>query len=511
VIGCALALAACGKKSEAPKPKDDAKTAPTIAPIATPPVGVEAIKRMNYTWEAGASAFRDAQSAYRAKPRDWAAVRKETESSLAKDPHHLDARHLLGVALANGSEPAAAVEHLVAALAADHYRFAPLLDKDEDLKAFFATPHGASVQEVRGKIKAEYERRITSGVLLVARRSPFRWLPVKGSGEYATSRGELYAFDRETKRYLRLSHTEHLATGFVRSAAGHEVLLLGYDKLERAKPTSKDDDPTPAISNAWIEVIDAASWARVGKRVPLGPAREISAGYGPGDQILVATAPANGRWGVGPATTWSLDRTTGKLTKVTVAPPVPRIVSMLEEARLIRAAGGVQATWTGDPPTAPSLSAGGATINVPESGAAAQATVALSPDKAHVAFATAVDPCAKDVAPSLYVADARTGALRHLLTSKSRFATRWIDAATLAYEDGAGAIRLWDPTRDGRGGQVLLLENKHGIALDVLSLEPAPLCKQQPPAVETGPGSGSGEEAPPLPPEEPAAGAGSGT
>jgi hypothetical protein len=339
-------------------------------------------------------------------------------------------------------------------------------------------------------------------VLLVARRSVFR-LSQKPGVESAVSRGELYAFDRETRRYLRLSHTDHRAVGFVRSSTGGEVLLLGLDKMERPRPASKDDQPAPLIASAWLEVLDATTWERVGKRVSLGGGREVSVGYGPGDQILVATAPASGRWGAGAPAISSLDRSTGKLTKVSVALPVPRIAFTLEEGRVIRAPAGVQAAWTGDPATAPTLTAGGATIHVPESGAAAQATVALSPDKAYVAFATAVDPCAKDAAPSLYVADARSGALKHVLTSKSRFATRWIDASTLAYDDGGGAIRLWDPKLDGRGRQVLLLENKPGIALDVLSLSPAPLCKQQPPAADTGSGAGSADE-PPLPPEEPA-------
>jgi hypothetical protein len=338
-------------------------------------------------------------------------------------------------------------------------------------------------------------------VLLVARRSPFRWLAQKSGAEHAASRAELYAFDRETKRYLRLSHTDHHAVGFVRSANGSEVLLLGADRFERPKPASKEDDPTPMIANAWLEVIDAATWTRVGKRVPLGGGREIAVGYGPGEQILVAVAPASGRWAAGAPAISSLDRSTGKLTKVTVALPVPRITFSLEDGRVARVPERVTAEWTGDPPTARTLTAGGAAVAVPESGIAAQATVALSPDGAYLAFATAVDPCAKDVAPSLYVADAKTGTLRHVLTWKSRFATRWLDATTLAYEDGAGAIRLWDPRSDGRGRQVLMLENKPGIALDVLSLAPAPLCKQQPPAADTG--SGSADE-PPLPPEEPA-------
>lgn len=496
VSAISCTAAACGKKAEPPKIKEDAKVAPTVAPIATPPVGVDAIRRMNFTWEAGQGPYDKAIAALRAKTRDWAVVRTHVEAAIAKDPNHLDAHRLLGTALAKTGDPAAAVDHFVIALAGDYYKYAPGLPTDEDLKEFLATPHGASVSEVGTKIKAEYEKRIATGLLLVARRSTFKW-PAKFGTEFATSRGELYAFDRETRRYLRLSHTGDQVAGFVRAPAGNEVLLLGFDKIDRPKPASKDDDPTPAIANAWVEVLDA-SWARVGKRVSLGAGREASVGYGPGDQILVSTAPAAGRWGTGAPSMSALDRSTGKLVKVTAAPPVPRIAFTLEEGRLVRAADGVPAAWTGEPPTAPSLKVGTAAINIPESGAASQATVALSLDKAFVAFATAVDPCAKDVAPSLYVADTKTGALKHLLTSKSRFSTRWIDATTLAYEDGGDAIRLWDPKRDGRGAEVLRLENKAGIALDVLSLAPGPLCKQQPPAADTG--SGSGDD--PPPPEE---------
>lgn len=515
----AFALAAaCGKKSEAPRPKDDATVAPTVSPIATPPVGIDAVHRMSFSQQGSFTSATTSRS-----KRDWGEVRKHAEAALTKDPHHPDPRYLLGIAFAKLGEPEAAVEHLVAALAGDYYKYAPLLEKDEDLKEFFATPHGASVKEVRGKIKAEYERRSASGVLLVARRSSFGWPQTPGVVTHS-SRGELYAFDRETKRYLRLSHTEHRVAGFVRSATTSEVLLLGYDKIDRPK-AAKDEDPTPLIKNAWLEVLDGTTWQRVGQRAELGDGREISVGYGPGEQILVATAPASGRWSVGAPAISSLDRSTGRLTKVSGALPVPRIAFTLDEGRVIRGADGVKGAWTGDPPTAPSLTAGAATIEVPESGAAAQSTVALSPDKSYVAFATAVDPCAKDSAPSLYVADTKTGTLKHILTDRSRFATRWIDATTLAYEDGEGAIRLWDAKRDGRGGQVLRLENKLGeprrgevklgMALDVLSRELTPQCKQQQPAAEPGAGSGatsgsgagagagSGDE-PAMPPEEPA-------
>jgi hypothetical protein len=179
-----------------------------------------------------------------------------------------------------------------------------------------------------------------------------------------------------------------------------------------------------------------------------------------------------------------VDKTTGKLAKVQ-EPQVARIELTLDEGRVVQNAKvpGVDASWTGDPPVATQLRLGNLAIPIPESGQAAHDTVALSPDKAHLAFATAVDPCAKDAVPSLYVADGKSAGLKHLLTAKSRFANRWLDNTTLAYDDGDGAIRLWDVTT---GREAMRLDDKAGLALDVLSLANTPQCKQAPPAVERG-------------------------
>src|SRR5262249_16213108 len=158
-------------------------------------------------------------------------------------------------------------------------------------------------------------------------------------------------------------------------------------------------------------------------RAQLPSARMLSLGYAAGDQLLVAAAQATGRWTMGPPEVSALDRTTGKLTKTTTALPVPRIDVTLDEGRLMRAPAAVEAAWSaqpgpaGDPTTASFKAAGGAAIQVPESGLAAQSSVAVAPGGARVAFATAVDPCAKDTAPSLYVADAKSAALKHLLTA----------------------------------------------------------------------------------------------
>lgn len=493
-----ILVASCGKKDGgAGKAKEDAPSGPQAAPLIAPMSGVDSIKRMNYVYGDGRSAYDKAIAAYKAKERDWATVRAQSETAVAKDPFHFEAQYLLARALAQAGEHAAVVDHLVTALASDYFRFGPTLAADPDLKEFLATQHGQAVTAVAAKIGADYKKRVPTAVWLIARRSSFKW-PRDAGVQPATTRGEIYAYDRETKRYFQLTHTNHRVAGFVRSASGSEAAVLGFDKVDRPKA----EDQPPLLPGAWVQLLETTDWQPIGKRITLPAAREISLGYGAGDQLLVATAQAAGRWGITEPIVSSVDKATGKLTKVAAKLPVPRIDLSLDAGRVVRSTDGIEAPWTGDPPTAPTLKAGTATIQVRESGAASQASIALAPGGARLAFATAVDPCSKDASPSLYVADTKTGALKHLLTAKSRFVTRWLDANTLAYEDGDGAIRLWDAAS---GRQLLEVENKPGIALDVLSLAPAPLCKQAPPVVEpVGTGSGSAEpDEPPLPPEEP--------
>jgi hypothetical protein len=498
-LGLALAIAGCGHKTDAPpKGKDDA--GPTAAPLAMPVLGVDQVRRFNFLYEAGAAAHDKAVAAYRKK--EWAQVRTQAEAAIAKDPMHLGSHRLLAAALAQTGEPAAAVDHLVVALAADYLQYAPTL-ADDDLKSFMASPHGQSITGLAARIHDDYAKRIAGGLWLVGRRSAFRW-PRELGVQPSTSRGELYAFDRETRRFFRLTHTEHQVVGFVRAAAGNEVALVGFDRIDRPKDALKDGaEAPPMIARSWIQIYDTAEWKSVTPKITLPAAREIAVGYAAGDQLLVSTAQATGRWTVGDPAVSSVDRTTGKLTKVTVALPASRVVISLDEGHVVRVPDGVAAAWTGDPPVTASLkTSNGKPIQIPESGSAAQASIAVAPGGRYVAFATAVDPCAKDAAPSLYVAEAATGTYRHLLSARSRFATRWLDATALAYEDGDGAIRVWDA---GTGRQIARLEgaggdDHSGLAVDVLSLAAAPLCKQAPPTVDAA-GSGSDE---PLPPEEPA-------
>lgn len=492
-----LLFVSCGKGGNKHAKKDAGNSAPVAAPISLPVLGVDRVTRFSFIYDQGAAAYKKAADA--AAKKDWAETRKQAEYALAKDPNHLDAQVLLGVALANTGEQAAAVDHLVAAIAADDYKYGVELPANADLKAFFGTQHGQALTQLAGQIHDEYARRIKSGLWLVGRRRGFSW-PDKPGVQTASSKGELYAYDRDSKRYLRLTHTGDQVAGYARAKGGNEVLVLGYDKVDHAR----DDATPPLLARAWVQAFDTTEWKNTSPKINLPSARAVSIWYGDGDQMLVATAQANGRWNLGEWTVSSIDRTTGKLTKVTAPLGQPRIELTLDEGRIVppKAIPGVNAAWTGDPARAPTLelAKGVPPVQVPESGQAAMESVAVAPNNAYIAFATAVDPCAKDTAPSLYVANGTTGALKHLLTAKSRFATTWLDPTTLAYEDGDGAIRLWDATTQR---EAMRLDNKGaGLALDVLSLASSPLCKQAPPVVEP---TGSGEE-PPLPPEEGSAG-----
>lgn len=482
-----LFVGSCGKGSSTTNAKKDSGlTAPVATPVALPALGVDRVARFNFIYDAGSPAYKLAREA--ARKQDWAETRKQAEAALTKDPDHLDAHRLLAIALAKTGENTSAVDHLAAAIATDYYAYGNVAQEPE-LKEFFATQNGQSITQLAAQVRDEYAKRVKSGLWLVARRSAFRW-PVGKGVQVGTSRGELYAYDRESKRYLRLTHTEHQVAGYVRSKSGNEVAVLGYDKIDRGK-----DDGPPLIARPWVQIYDAVEWKKTTPKITMPSARAAAVFYGEGDQLLVGTAQPTARWTVGEWALSSVDKTTGKLTKVTASLGSPRIELTLDEGRSV-AGDVVQATWTGDPPRAPELGFGATKIAVPESGQAAHDTIAASPS--WLAFATAVDPCAQDTAPSLYVANAKTGALKHLLTAKSRFTTRWLDDNTLAYEDGDNAIRVWDATTRR---EAMRIENKSGIALEVLSLASAPLCKQAPPTADAG----SGDE---MPPEEGSAGSG---
>jgi hypothetical protein len=495
-----LALAACGgddKKAAGGSSSGSGTGAATIAPLAVPPLGVDAIKRFNYVYGPAQKEYEKVVAAYKATPRDWGAIRAAAEATLAKDADHLDARWALGEALASTGEPAKAAEALLTALAGDWLRWGPGLAQDPDLAGFVGTPHGKALLDASAQLDAAVTQALATAPLVLGRRSGWK-LPKPGTG-YAATRGEVYAYDVAAKRFLRVTHTDHTVAAVLRGPSG-ELLLAGFTHAQVTDPTkitgtgrAAGTAAAPLLTRSWVSAWSPKDRTVTAKQAAIGKARFVWAGYGPGEQVLVTTATASGRWSPGDFTTHVVDRGAGKLTRTKdVAIEGPRIQMTLDDVVIVRDGG-----WptTLEPPVQDALAA---VVPADERGMPELASVALSPNGARLAFATETDPCAdQDAAaqPSLYVADAKTGAYKHVLTAASRFGLQWLDDDRLLYEDGSGGLRVYDAAARREVGK---LGERAGLALHALAPSAAPLCQSEPPADD--PTAPDEDE---LPPEEP--------
>ncbi|MEZ4401800.1 MAG: hypothetical protein R3B06_17360 [Kofleriaceae bacterium] len=473
-LALTVPLVACGGTSDGAKPGGGTSTRATPAApaeLAMPALGVDAVRKLNYVYGDGAKDYAKVTAALKATPRDWAAVRAAAEATLAKDADHLDARWALGKALANTGEPDLATTALTAALAGDWLAWGPGLADDPDLAAYLATPPGQALTALSTKMGAAVKAAIASEPLILARRST--WKAPKPGTSYAATRGELYAVDLASKRYLRVTHTDHTLAGFVRAPSG-ELLLAGFSQAQ-VPPSAKAMTEAPLLTRAWVRAFSPTTLSDASARASVGKARTIWVGYGAGEQIVVETAAASGRWNPGKITSYVVDRSTGKLTK---GPGGARLEPSLQLA--------LDDVGPASAPTFPAdLDAKladklAAVVDVDERGAPRLAAVAASPTGAWLAFASATDPCAKgDDAPkpSLYVADAKTGTYKHVLTAASRFGLQWIDADRLLYEDGTGGLRVFDAAAGRETGK---LGERAGMALGALAPSAAPLCRTEP-------------------------------
>lgn len=487
IVLMAMVAAACGKSSPATSAEGSGSGSGSAARLPVPPLGVDEANRFNYEYGKGADAYKKAVAAY--KTKDWAAVKDATTAAIDADAYHLDAHHLRGVAEAQLGKPEDAVGHLATCLAMDYLRFHDELAADADLAAFWKTPQGRSLEVLDADLGDQVKAELAKGVVVIARRSGFKW-PSKAGAQWATTRGEVYALDLDTKRVMRLTHTGNAVAAILRSPSG-ETVVIGYDKVEMPDPAQKN--APPLLSRAWVEAYDAA-WKPTTKRATIAKGRAAAVAFGPGDQLLVASIAAKGRWDLGDATWSSVDRATGKTTKVAAPAPGGAIATVTLDDAWVDAPGdaaAIKAEWSAATATTPALAAklelpGGKSVDVPESGKTARDSIAISPGGKQVAFATWTDPCAPDAKRSLYVVDVATGQLKHLLTEASRFRSRWLDDDRLIYEDGKGHLRVWGGP-DKR--ELLRADDKYGFVLAALSSSLPPLCKTAPPEVEPDTGS----------------------
>lgn len=462
-------------KTTEPKPPPVAAVTkpPPATELAVPDLGVDQVRRFSYPYGDGAAAFAKATAAYKAKPRDWAGVRSNSEAALAKDPNHLDAHRLLAAALVQSSAFDEAAKHVIAAMAADWQGQGASAQADPDLAGLMASPVGAQLKATAAKIKDKFVAKAAAGILMLGRRSAFR-LPDKPGLQYATPRGELYAYDRETKRFLRISQTDHSVGGFLASPTGKELVLLGYDKIEQVADdagTAIKKDERPLIGRAFVMLLDSATFEPIGKRANLPKGHTASVAYGNADRLL---AVVNWKDDL-PTQWWTIDISTGTTTKTEQAGTFNSVTISANSGSSISTEAGTTLGPDDNTKLEKFKTEGGNEIEAPDNKPVDATTLVTSPDKANVAFVTWVDPCNQDDAPSLYVASTRGGAIRHVLTGRSRFVARWVDNTTLVYEDPEGALRLFDVVT---GRESARIAEKGGLGLAFLSISAAPPCEK---------------------------------
>lgn len=197
-----LASASCRSGSGKPAHRDDARLGPGDAAsvtLATQPLGASDLAAFAYRARDGQGPFRQARAAE--EQGNWGQVATLCEAALAVDPNHLDAAYLLAVARAKQQNLEAVLEPLAKAVAGDFAKWGNASLAQPALQPFLATTIG---QAYRARVEAD--------------RDVFAQMFARSL--VVTSHGDLFAFDPEMKRFLRLTRTGGAVIGALAMKSG---------------------------------------------------------------------------------------------------------------------------------------------------------------------------------------------------------------------------------------------------------------------------------------------------
>jgi hypothetical protein len=202
VLVAVLATASCRSGSGKPAHRDDARSAPADAPsvtLAPRPLGTPDLAAFGYRSRDGQALFRQARQAEARD--DWGEVQRLCEAALAADATHLDAAYLLAVARAKQQQLERVIEPLSTAVTGDFAKWGNASLAQPALQSFLATTLGEAY-----RARASADREVFAQMLA-------RSLIV-------TSHGDLFGFDPETTRFLRLTRTGGAVIGALAMKSG---------------------------------------------------------------------------------------------------------------------------------------------------------------------------------------------------------------------------------------------------------------------------------------------------
>lgn len=447
-------------------PATTPRTEPAAPRPAIRPMGAAKITDYNYEYGKGAGAFKKVADA--AKRGDWAAVAEACQAALAKDPWHLDAHFQRALALVQLGQGDAAVDHFDTALAGDWLGFGATLKERAELASFWATDAGQKVEALSQAYGEALIARARTGIWMLGRRTRYK-APDKAGEQWSSTRGELFAYDEESKRYLRLTHTRERIAGWLRSPTGDEIAWVGYWQVvmpePAAEPGAEAAAARPIFRRTLVGVIDAKTLLPIGETAVLREdIKRADLQYRVGDELIVSVYGAAADPAGGPSARYTLDKVKSRLKKADVEPSDEPVLSMTMDKTWLSepGAGSGKGYEITDGEDGEMLVIDGSEQGVALPGDSSVTGVSLSADKAYALVTTVAEPCPDPPSGSLYLLETATGKMTHILRGNSAFQSRWLDDHRFVYEDDGGRLRIHDAAA---GAQVERLKNGATLAL----------------------------------------------
>jgi hypothetical protein len=448
------AVSACGHPSSG-QPGEGSNAAAKLAEVAdATPVelpaltfGLTSVDGFAYRTRAGHDAFKQARDV--SLKGDWAGAARLCEQALEADPDHLDAAYLLAVARAKTNQLESILPPLTKAVSADFGKWGQASLDQPALQKFLGTPSG---QAFRARV--EKDREAFAAALA-------RSLVV-------TSHGDLYAFDPQTSRWLRLSRTGGAVVGAFSPTGIARIAYVTREKERTAtgskgagsaaKPAGKATGKT----KVKLGMIDLTT----------GRARLAVELAGTGPVRIAYNAKKLKRFVVRVGNAWSsvVDEIKLRLEPEAKGAHIGYLADLADTSWLDVTGRRAQLTRIGVPNVsadwdnqalASALRIGSShrVVTVPSPGLIEGNTLVWSPDKTQLAFAAKLADTCKPGEPTAaaFVVDGSTGAVQELERATGGIAVEWVAERKLAVagdhgvtiDDLAGGTPLPLPGADG--------------------------------------------------------------
>jgi len=417
----ALIAAGCGRGSQpSPHVRDDAAVATAPARDAAVPslppleAGRASPDAFLYRKRAGHAMYRQARKAEARE--DWAAVVAACERALALDADHLDAAWLLAVAYAKTGANDRVLAPLRTAIAGDFVAWSAASLTQPALATWRESPIGvawrAAIADARRAVGESLQRSIVVSV-----------------------HGELFAFDPVSHRWLRLTRTGGSVVAALAPIGGAAPFAFVTHTSSRTAPDA---------SSYAVGVIDPLAGRGI---------RPVAVPVASGAALRVVARAAGG-FAVGGAGGWRAIGEDGKLAPAGDRAALDHASALVVfgHAAWIEAAGSApaDANWD-DHRLASAIRIGEShrVVSAPDPELIDGRSLALSPDRAALAFVAVDDRC-PDAAhgtiasSTAFVTDVATGRLRSLATAHAGLAVQWVGERSLAVasERGVSIIAL---------------------------------------------------------------------